>query len=389
MPKVLRILNRFNLGGPVYNASYLSADLAPEFETLLVGGLPEADEISATYIAENLSVQVHCIPEMKRSINLKADRKAYLELRKIIRTFQPDIVHTHASKAGALGRLAAFKEKVPVVVHTFHGHVFHSYFSKTKTFVFKSLERYLAQRSSAVIVISKQQHHELVTEHAIIPASKAHIVPLGFDLTRFQNNNEERRHAFRRQFSLHEDTVAIGIIGRFAPVKNHALFIKALSHLTTKNIVAFFVGDGEERLNIEEALRANNISFAPKESYTNENVCLMSWVKEVEMILPGLDIVALTSHNEGTPVSLIEAQAAGVPVVSTQVGGVQDVVIHSKTGLLVAPGDETSFALALSQLIDSKSLRHQFATEGIAHAFAHFTRERLSADLRALYTSLI
>ncbi|MFT4779039.1 MAG: glycosyltransferase involved in cell wall biosynthesis [Flavobacteriales bacterium] len=389
MAKILRILNRFNLGGPVYNAANLSAGLAPEFETLLIGGIPETDEISAVFIPENMGVQVECIPEMRRSIKFRQDYRAYQKIRQIIRTFQPDIVHTHASKAGALGRLAAFKEGVPVVVHTFHGHVFHSYFGKAKTMLFKVLERNLAKRSSAVVVISNQQRHELVNQHRIIPKEKAHVIPLGFDLNRFQTNNDQRRAAFRKKYSLPDGKVAIGIIGRLAPIKNHSLFIEVISKLDPKKYVAFIIGDGEERDSIERELKEQNLSFAEAPKYSNEQVCFTSWVTEIEFVLPGLDLVVLTSHNEGTPVSIIEAQAAGIAVVSTKVGGVQDVVLHEKTGFLVAPNDASQFANAVSQLIDSESLRKSFGARGIEHAFSLFTKERLSANMRALYQSLI
>ena len=151
MPKVLRIINRFNLGGPTYNAAYLTKYMAPEFETLLVGGMHEITEGSSKYILENLGIEPIIIPEMKREINLKQDRIAYKKIKAIIKDFKPDIVHTHASKAGALGRLAAHQLGVKGIVHTFHGHVFHSYFGRVKTQFYKQVERYLAKKSTKII----------------------------------------------------------------------------------------------------------------------------------------------------------------------------------------------------------------------------------------------
>lgn len=389
MPKVLRILNRFNLGGPVYNACYLSADLSPDFETLLVGGPPEEGELSAAYIADDLGIDYTVFPWLKRSISLKNDRLAYQEMRKLIQTYEPDIVHTHASKAGFIGRLAALKEGVPVVIHTFHGHVFHSYFGKLKTALFKTLERFLARKSSAIVTISKHQRYELVEQFNIIPPAKARIIPLGFDLNRFQENQELRKRDFRNRYGLADETVSIGIIGRFAPIKNHMYFIECLAALKNEDWVAFFIGDGEEREAIEEHLQKNQISFADKESYHGEQVCMLSWVTDVSVILPGLDIVALTSHNEGTPVSLIEAQAAGVPVISTKVGGVEDVVLDKKTGLLFAPNDLNGYTSGMRELISNRSLRNTMGAEGVKHAFEHFTRERLAKDMALLYQELV
>ena len=177
MPKVLRIINRFNLGGPTYNAAYLSKYMAPEFETLLVGGMHDSTEKSSEFILEELGLEPLIIPEMKREINFKNDRIAYKKIKKIIQEFKPDIVHTHASKAGALGRLAAHKMGVKVIIHTFHGHVFHSYFGKLKTEFYKFIERKLAKRSSKIIAISELQKQELVEKYKICSEEQTVVIP--------------------------------------------------------------------------------------------------------------------------------------------------------------------------------------------------------------------
>ncbi|MFI5164756.1 MAG: glycosyltransferase, partial [Bacteroidia bacterium] len=193
MPKILRIINRFNLGGPTYNAAYLTKYLSPEFETLLVGGMKDDSEESSEFILKNLGVDYKILPGMKRSINPYNDFLVYNEIKKIIHEFKPDIVHTHAAKAGALGRQAAYSCKVPVIVHTFHGHVFHSYFGGLKTSIYKTIERNLAKKTTAIIAISEKQKQELVETHRIVPAEKVHVIPLGFDLDRFQENQDEKR----------------------------------------------------------------------------------------------------------------------------------------------------------------------------------------------------
>src|SRR5690349_21908175 len=227
MPKVLRILNRLIVGGPVLNAAYLTRYLSPEFETLLVVGEKEAHEKSADYLAAQLGIDYLTVPEMGRSISPLKDAQAYAKLKKIIKEFRPDVVHTHAAKPGALGRLAASASNVPAIVHTFHGHVFHSYFNSAKSKIFINTERFLASRSDAIIAISEQQKKELVYDFKIAPESKFRIVPLGFDLNRFQDQQDEKRIKFRTEFNLKDDEIAIGIIGRLVPVKNHYLFLKA------------------------------------------------------------------------------------------------------------------------------------------------------------------
>src|SRR6185437_10499562 len=165
MPRVLRIINRFNLGGPAYNVAFLTKYLPPEYETLLIGGEKEPDEESSLFIFKEMDLEPLVISEMNRSVNFLQDVKAYYRIKKIIKKFKPDIVHTHAAKAGALGRLAAYNCKVPVIIHTFHGHVFHSYFGKFKTTIYKNIERFLAKKSTAIIAISDRQKHELGVEH--------------------------------------------------------------------------------------------------------------------------------------------------------------------------------------------------------------------------------
>ncbi|HVG16464.1 MAG TPA: glycosyltransferase, partial [Chitinophagaceae bacterium] len=242
MPRVLRILNRLAVGGPVLNATYLTKYMQPEFETLLVVGEKEEHEKSATFLTDQLGIGYTTVKGMGRSLNPASDYFAYRKLRNIIKEFKPDVVHTHAAKPGALGRLAAASLKVPAIVHTFHGHVFHSYFNNAKTNFFIKTERYLAKKSSAIIAISDQQKKELVNDFKIGPADKFHLIRLGLDLNKFGEGQGEKRGKFRHEFGLSEDEVAIGIIGRLVPVKNHYLFIKAIAHVlskTGKNIKAF------------------------------------------------------------------------------------------------------------------------------------------------------
>jgi hypothetical protein len=183
--KILRIINRFNLGGPTYNAAYLSRYMPGEYETMLVGGEKDDSEDSSEFIVKNLGLNPIIIPEMKREVDLKNDFEAYRKIVALIKEFKPDIVHTHASKAGTIGRLAASNMNVKAIVHTFHGHVFHSYFGKMKTIMYKNIERNLARRSSTIIAISDKQKAELSLMHRICEPSKIKVIPLGFDLTRF------------------------------------------------------------------------------------------------------------------------------------------------------------------------------------------------------------
>jgi glycosyltransferase involved in cell wall biosynthesis len=392
MPKVLRIINRFNLGGPTYNVGYLARYLAPEFETLLVGGEKEESEGSSTFILDKLGIKPVILPELKREIDFKNDRLAYKKIKEIISEFKPDIVHTHASKAGAVGRLAASKMKVPVIVHTFHGHVFHSYFGALKTGLYKSVERWMASKSSAVIAISPLQKKELCEIHKIAPAHKIHVIPLGFDLSRFSEGREIKRMAFRQKYLVGDDEIVISIIGRLAPVKNHRLFLEALKRVlnaTTKKVRAFIIGDGETRYQTEASARELGIEYVDflKEQRAAPLI-FTSWITEIDLPLAGSDIICLTSDNEGTPVSLIEAQAAGKVVVSTDVGGVSDVT-SPLTAILTAKGDIGRMTEALGTLIENSEKRQNMSAAGTRFAGERFHYSRLCRDMRDLYHSLL
>jgi glycosyltransferase involved in cell wall biosynthesis len=367
--------------------------MAPDFETLLVVGERESHEQSAEYLATDLGINYTTINGMGRSINPTSDYKAYVEVKKLIKDFRPDIVHTHAAKPGAIGRLAAAAAGVPVILHTFHGHVFHSYFSSLKSKFFIQTERFLASKSDAIIAISEQQRKELVHDFQIAPDHKFRLVPLGFNLDKFQTAQEEKRKQFRNEFGLADDEIAIGIIGRLVPVKNHDLFLNALKHVlihTSKKVKAFIIGDGETRQHLETLAAQEGISFSTEKSTTHPHpLVFTSWRSDVDYINAGLDILTLTSLNEGTPVSLIEAQAANKPIVSTRVGGIGDIVVENETALLADLHDTATFSTHLLRLVDDDLLRLRLGANSRQHVMQRFSYQRLVNDMSTLYHELL
>lgn len=393
MPKVLRIINRFNLGGPTYNAAYLSKYLAPEFETMLIGGSKDDSEESSEHILHNLDITPVIIKEMRRSINPFNDIFAFLKIVRIIKEFKPHIVHTHAAKAGTLGRLAAIYCKVPVIIHTFHGHVFHSYFGTFKTTIFKLIERFLCRFSTCIIAISEKQKDELTRIHKICDPKKVKVIPLGFDLDRYQENIAEKRKSFREQYQIDDDEIAIGIIGRLVPIKNHKLFIDSIAYLkqhSSKKIRAIIIGDGEERKKIETYIHFVGLDQA--NALINKNktiVTFASWRKDIDVVCAGLDIVALTSFNEGTPVSLIEAQAGNKPVITTNVGGIKNVIIPDITGILCPRNNDMYFHKKMLELVESELLRENLSQKGWQHVKENFHYSRLVKETAELYKHLL
>lgn len=393
MYRVFRLINRFNLGGPALNVTYLTKFLSPEFETLLAGGVKDESEASSEYIPQQYGLKPLIIKSMKRSINPINDIAAYYQLKKIIKEYKPHIVHTHASKSGFLGRMAAISCKVPIIIHTYHGHVFHSYFDTIQTSVYKNIERYLASKSTALIALSEKQKTELSEMHRIAPPEKFHVIPLGFDLARFWTNADEKRKTFRTRYTLDEDTVAIGIIGRLVPIKNHALFLLAFKNAKSRTVVkakAFIIGDGELKQSLINQCIELGLSYSTPENVDySADVIFTSWITDTDTAMAGLDVVALSSLNEGTPVSLIEAQAAGKPIVSTITGGIENVVIPGETALLSPVNDVEAFSENLYNLMVDSSLRDKLSYKGRDFVSKSFNYTNLAENMGSLYKKLL
>jgi len=389
MKKILRIINRFNLGGPTYNAAYLTKYLEPDYETLLIGGQHDESEKSSMHILDNLGLKPIIIPEMQRSLNPYKDQIAFKKIQNIIKEFKPDIVHTHAAKAGALGRRAAYKMGVNQIYHTFHGHVFHSYFGNFKTRIFKEIEKNLAKKSTKIIAISEIQKSELSKIHKICPEKKIEVIPLGFDLERFNTDKDSKRKEFRKKWNLKENEIAIGIIGRLVPIKNHKFFIDAIQEVLKNSKVpirAFIVGDGEEKQNIINYIKNKNLDFSL--NYNPATFHLTSWIKEIDRVNSGMDIICLTSLNEGTPVSLIEAQASGKPIVSTKTGGIENIVLENITALLSEKNDLHNFSKNLLSLVNDSNKRKLFSKFGLEKS-KDFHYDQLVNNIKNLYENIL
>lgn len=394
MYKILRIHNRLIVGGPSHNVTLLTAYLSPEFETKLLVGKKDPAEKDATYIADQLGLVPVEIKEMRRSILPFYDIIAYYRIKKIIQEYKPDIVHTHASKSGAVGRLAASSCKVPLIVHTFHGHVFHSYFNPLMSKLIVRFERFFARRTDAIIAISESQRHELTEVYKIAPPEKVFTVPLGFNLDKYSVDQDTKKIIFRNKYGFDKSELIVGIIGRLVPIKNHEMFLEVAAIVkskTNKNVRFAIIGDGESRPAIEKKSQELNLSYSyfitnPKEK---TDILVTSWETEIDQALAGLDIVALTSHNEGTPVSLIEAQSAYIPVVSTNVGGVEDIVINGETGYITEVGDTQLFADYIVKLIENEDLRNRMGKSGYENVVKRYSKKRLINDMRNLYLSFL
>jgi glycosyltransferase involved in cell wall biosynthesis len=377
--RVMRIIARLNVGGPAIHVSLLTAGLQDaEFTSTLVTGVLGPDEANMSYLAHNLGVEPVIIPTLQREIVLIDDIKTLFRLVKLMRQVRPHVVHTHTAKAGLVGRLAAHLARVPVIVHTFHGHVFHGYFGALKTNVFIWLERAAARLSDVTLTISERLRGDLI-HYRIDKPERIRVLPLGLDLQPFADA-VALRGIFRREMNFSTDTHLIGIIGRLVPIKNHQLFLMAAQKVAAALPSACFVvvGGGECQPELEALTTELGL---------DSTVRFVGWRQDLPAIYADLDLVVISSNNEGTPVSLIEAMSAGVPVVSTAVGGVPDLLCHGDLGMLTPPGDVDALANAMIGTIRKPDLSRIETARN--YTLNQYGIERLIHDLRSLYLELL
>ncbi|HPN94319.1 MAG TPA: glycosyltransferase family 4 protein [bacterium] len=379
--KILRVIARLNVGGPAIQAISLNRELNNnEFESTLVYGTVSEGEEDITKFPGMEVERGILLPGLGRELHPLKDISTLLKLIAIIRRERPDIIHTHTAKAGAVGRLAAVLCGVPILIHTFHGHVFHGYFSPLKTSFFKLIEKILAAFTTRIIAISPTQKKE-IQSILRIPDEKFEVIPLGFNLDKFEKCKEPYTGEFRRAINSAPDDIIITIIGRIVPIKNHALFLNVARLLLEKhnNLRFAIVGGGELQEQSEALARQLGIS---------DRVVFAGWRSDIDKVYADTDITVLTSDNEGTPVCLIESLSAGVPVVSTDVGGVKDVVFDGRNGYLVPKGDAEAFASAVEKLIKSSDERARMGINGKVDAVERHSFSRLYNDIVFIYRQL-
>ena len=370
-----------NVGGPALHALLLNERLDPaRYDSRLVAGL--VGEAEGDYLALHGAdpERFIVVPALGREVEGGRDWSAFWTLVRLMRRFRPHVVHTHTAKAGALGRLAAAFCRVPVVVHTYHGHVFDAYFSPLETRLVVLAERVLAGRASALVAVTDRVRRDVLARGIGRP-DRVVVVPLGLDLDPMLAA-PARRGELRRELGLAADAPVVGIVARLVPVKAHETFLQAVRDIAPVRPDAVFliVGDGERRGPLEAMARDLGVSA---------RVRFLGWRADLDRLYADLDVVVLTSKNEGSPVALIEAMAAGRPVVSTRAGGVEDVVSHDRTGLVVPVGDACAVARAVLDLLEDPAKAAAFGAAARTAVVPRFASARLVDDIDALYRRLL
>ena len=378
--RVLRLFSRLNIGGPSLHVILLSEGLAARgYETRLVVGEESPREGNFLDLAAAKGVRVEKLAALGREIRPASDVAVIWRLVRLIRSFQPQIVHTHTAKAGFVGRVAAWLAGVPVVVHTFHGHVLHGYFGPAKTALIRLLERGASRISDALVAVSDRVKRDLVT-HGIAPAERIRVIPLGLDLAPLGRSLP--RGALRAEVSVADAAPFVGLVGRLVPIKDVPTFLHAAARVAEHrpDIRFAVVGDGEERPRVEAAIERLGL---------RECVTLFGWKRDMRDVLGDLDVVVNCSLNEGTPVALIEALAAGRPVVATRVGGTPDLLAGGAHGLLVPPRDPDALAAAILEVLGRPDEARERTRVGQRHVLATHSVGRLLDDVDALYRELL
>lgn len=336
-----------------------------------------------TFVAESLGVPVVRLGEMHRDISPLRDPRAVAHVIRLIRETRPHILHTHMAKAGAVGRLAALASgdaRPPVVLHTFHGHVLRHYFDPVRNAAFRLLERSLARATTTLVAVSPQVRDELV-ELGVAPPSKFVVVRLGIELAE-RVGSDDGRLGQRRLLGIPPDRFVVGWIGRMTEVKRTGDVLRAFGQLRKRGVDACLclVGDGPDRPALER--RAKELGIM-------RDTMFLGFQQDVAPFYAAFDAVLLPSISEGTPVSAIEALAAGTPVVATRVGGVPDVIRDGEDGFLVEPGDIDALSERLMRLAADPALRDRLGASGRERVSGRYGVGRLVEEMDSLYRTLL
>ena len=383
--KVLRVIARLNVGGPALHVAYLTAGLAERgYETTLVAGTLARGEESMAAVSEARGVRIETLPALHREIGPLRDAQAILRLARLIKQERPTILHTHTAKAGAVGRIAALlagRARPPIIVHTFHGHVLRGYFNPLTTLAFRTLERWLARVTTALVAVSPEVRDDLVRLR-VAPASKFTVVRLGIELDERTSSGGDERAETRRQLGVGQEAFVVGWVGRMTAVKRTDDVVRALRGLVDRGVDAYLclVGDGPDRDHLEQF--AHELGVVKR--------CLfVGYQEDVARFYSAIDALLLPSVNEGTPVSVIEALAAQRPAVATRVGGTPDVIRDGVDGFLVEVGDADALSDRLAELAADPERRARMGADGRARVLGRYAVERLVDDIDRLYRELL
>ena len=372
--RVMRIIARMNMGGPAVQVSGLMRGFnAVEFDHRLYTGFCAAEEADYLEVVATDVIATR-IEGFGRRVSLGGDIRALISLVKEIRDFKPHVIHTHTAKAGFLGRIASIVSlHSSIRVHTFHGHLLNGYFGKLKRSLVVIAEKCLASFTDQLLAVGDKVRQDLL-QAGIGSKEKFGLMPPGLSLGAIPTKSESQK-----SFGLSTNRLQCAFIGRVTQIKRPDRFLNVVSEIRKRSLDLdfFIVGDGELLRSCQERIDEEGLS-----------VTILGWQSDIEKVLSAADIVILTSDNEGTPLTLIQAGMAGLPVVTTNVGSVHEIVIDGVTGFVTSL-DIQEMASTLEKLVQDKDLRAQLGTAAKDFTLKHFGVQRLVHDHEVLYRKIL
>jgi len=379
--KVVHIITRFDKGGSAEN-TYLTLKGMDKnrYDVTLISGIEKNPAQNRSGQMENMQVEHIIIPNLKRSINPINDWKAFLKIHRILKNNNFEIVHTHTSKAGFLGRIAARAARTPLIIHTPHGHVLFGYFGKFKTFIFKFLEKFTVRITDQIIALTRREKEDYVTAK-MAKEDKITVIHSGIELEKYKNLSIEKKQSFKKTLKISEEVLLIGTAGRLVPVKGPEILLRAAEKVLLKHPHAYFLfaGDGDHKKSLE--ILANELGI-------NKNIIFLGWRDDLADILSLYDIFVLPSLNEGMGRVLVEAMALGNPIVASNICGIPDLIEHGKNGFLVPPKHPEELARFIQILLEDEKLRVQMGLEG-EKLSSNYSVKKMVDQIDRLYTLLL
>ena len=388
--RVIHIITRLDKGGSAETTLHIVSSLNMEkYDVFLAHGLSRESNMSIMekevvesdlLLAEAKGVRVFALPSLVRRLSFKNDLLAFINIYRLIKRIRPHIVHTHTSKAGLLGRLASFLARVPIIIHTPHGHVFHSYYGPVMTKVFVFAEKILSFMTDKITALTNRERDEHL-EEGIASIEKYVVIHSGVMLDRLMNMNIDAG-AVRGEFGIAQDSNVIGVVGRLVPIKGHKYLVSAAKRIIKefRNTVFVFVGDGYLSSRLERQAESVGV---------RKNIIFTGWRKDAVEILDLFDILVLPSLNEGMGKVLVEGMALGKPIIASNVGGIIDLVRNGENGILVPPGDSDALGEAILQLLKDKNLSEKLGKNGKAMVYPEFDASVMVKQIDDLYESLL
>ncbi|RLD42740.1 MAG: hypothetical protein DRI86_11150 [Bacteroidetes bacterium] len=386
MSKILMFSNRLIIGGPSVHLLSLVEHFCNDHEILLLYGAPLDDELSMEQEFRKFDIQMYQIANMKRSLNPIPDIFIMAEIKKLLKEFSPDIIHTHTYKPGIIGRYLAKRHNVKRIIHTYHGLIFDSYFSSALSKVLVHIDTYLAKSTDVIIALSEIQKQQILDKIGNSIENKIQIIPLSISQDKFRYSKEDGL-LFRNNIGVSEDRILLAMVGRVADVKNIAKTIDVFSELkkdaNTNNSTLVIVGDGDQKNSLIAQARALSLKVDLEKGDENSDIIFVSWQREIQPLYSAIDILVLSSKNEGTPLNIIEAQLMKTAILAPRVGGIPDIVVEGKTALLFDNRQEM-FA-KMHELISNRTLIGNLQQNALKFAKERFSISKMLESYNKLY----